>query len=283
MGKINLTAKRVERLLKTPGRYRDDQVKGLLLVVVNERSASWQLRYELHGRERWLGLGSAREFTLKEARERAKAARQKLADKRDPLEERKAERAAARAAAAKLMTFQECAIQYFEQNAERWTHRRHREQFLATMKAYVFPVFGSQPVSAVDTALVLKALDPIWSSKRQTASRTRARIEAVLAWATTRNLRTGDNPAKWDHLKTALPNGKTQTKHFPALPYAQLPEFLVELRKRPGVAVRACPVRRWHDIGKNSAQLAARSISPSAASKQSELAYKSLIYSRASK
>src|SRR5690348_12728760 len=127
--KINLTAKRVERLLSSgaPGRFRDDAVKGLLLVVTNLRAANWTLRYELNGREHWLGLGSAREFSLKEARERAKAARQKLADKIDPLAERRAERAAQAAAEAKQKTFQQCSVAYYDQNAERWTHPRHRD------------------------------------------------------------------------------------------------------------------------------------------------------------
>src|SRR5262249_61684370 len=106
MAKENLTAKRVEKLLKRPGRYRDDAVKGLLLVVVNERAASWTLRYEIGGREKWMGLGSAYEFSLKQIRERALEARRKLADKIDPLEERRTERAAKAAAAARQMTFE---------------------------------------------------------------------------------------------------------------------------------------------------------------------------------
>jgi integrase len=239
MTKENLTAKRIEKLLKRPGRYRDDAVKGLLLVVVNERAASWTLRYEIGGREKWMGLGSAYEFSLKQIRERALEARRKLADKIDPLEERRTERAAKAAAAARQMTFEQCATMYFEQNAERWTNRRHREAFLATLKAYALPVFGARRVGEVDTAAVLRALDPIWATKRQTADRTRARIEAVISWAITRGLRSGDNPARWEHLKTALPNGKRPTKHFAALPYAQLPAFLTELRKREGVAPRA--------------------------------------------
>ena len=239
MEKMTLTAKRVERLLKVRGRYRDDQVRGLLLVVQNENSAAWTLRYEFAGRERWLGLGSAREFGIRLARERALEARRKLADGLDPLAERKVAQANARAAQDKQATFAECAVAYYEQNAERWTNAKHRAAFLSTLKQFVFPVFGARPVSEIDTALVLKALDAIWVEKRETASRVRQRIKSVLAWATTRGLRSGDNPARWDHLKTALPNGRKQALHFPALPYAELPAFLVELRHRQGVAARA--------------------------------------------
>ena len=85
--KIKLTATEVNRLLLKPGRYRDDcGIRGLLLVVVNKRAASWQLRYQVDGRERWLGLGPARIVSLKQARERARAARLQLHDGIDPIE-----------------------------------------------------------------------------------------------------------------------------------------------------------------------------------------------------
>jgi hypothetical protein len=89
-----LTAKRVERI-KTPGRYSDGLVKGLLLQISGGGAKSWILRYERHGRERMMGLGSAADFNLKEARERARSARQLLADGIDPLEHKHAARAAA--------------------------------------------------------------------------------------------------------------------------------------------------------------------------------------------
>ena len=114
MAKLTLTAKRVERLLKRPGRTRDDQVRGLLLVVNSPTAASWTLRYEINGRERWLGLGSAREFSLKQARERALAARRQLADKVDPLKQKRRAAAAAALAAARELTFEEAAVAFFD-------------------------------------------------------------------------------------------------------------------------------------------------------------------------
>src|SRR5580765_5808281 len=96
----NLTAKNFRQLLTIPGRYRDTggEVKGLLLVVVNERSASWALRYERRGKEHWLGLGSARLIGLAQARIRARAARMGLLDGIDPLEAKREAVAAAKAA-----------------------------------------------------------------------------------------------------------------------------------------------------------------------------------------
>jgi integrase len=239
---INFTAKLVAQLLKKPGRYRDSLVRGLLLVVVSEKAASWQLRFELGGKERWMGLGSAREFTLKEARERALAARQRLADKVDPLAERKAARTAAALAAAKVISFEEAATAYFDQHERKWKNGRHRAQFLSSLRLHAFPVIGKLPVSAIDTSLVLKVIEPIWPTTTETANRVRNRIETILDWATVRGHRSGDNPARWrGHISEVLPARAAlrKTNHHPALPFNDLPAFLVALRGRAGIAARA--------------------------------------------
>src|SRR6516225_7049786 len=163
-----LTMKAVERT-KRPGRYRCGLVKGLLLQVTASGAKSWVLRYELNGRERWLGLGSATDFTLKEARERARTARQLLADRIDPVEQKQAAESAAKLAAARKVTFQEAAERYFDQNAERWRNASHREMFLGTLKTHVFPTLGALDVASIDTPDVLRALEPIWKSKAVTA------------------------------------------------------------------------------------------------------------------
>jgi integrase len=242
MKKMNLTAKRVQRCLRKPGRYRDDDVRGLLLVVTNPNNASWQLRYEKNGRERWLGLGPVREFSLKEARERARAARQQLRDGIDPIDAKRQAKTEAALSAAKTLTFAEAATEYFNQHASKWKNAKHRKQFLSTLRAYALPVIGSLPVGAIDTGLVLKVIEPHWQKKTETMSRVRRRIEAVLDWATVRNYRTGENPARWGgHLGEVLParQGIAKTQHHPALPYPEVPTFLATLRGHEGVAARA--------------------------------------------
>jgi integrase len=243
MKKSNLTAKGIARLLKRPGRYRDDgPARGLLLCVTGSNNASWQLRYEIGGKERWLGLGSVRDFSLKEARERARAARQKLADGIDPLAAKRDERTAKALAAARTLTFAEAATQYFDQHSAKWTNRKHRAQFLSTLRAYAFPVLGKLPVSAIDTGLVLKVLEPHWPTKAATMSRTRNRIEAVLDWCGVRGYRSGDNPARWrGHLDQVLPAVAKVAKvnHHAALPYSELPAFMTDLRTHEGVTARA--------------------------------------------
>jgi integrase len=103
-------------------------------------------------------------------------------------------------------------------------------------------VFGDLPVQAVDVGLVMKALEPIWQEKPETASRVRMRIEAVIDWATARKFRQGDNPARWrGHLKQLLPPpGKVRkVEHHAALSYAEIGAFVTALRAQEGIAARA--------------------------------------------
>ncbi|MBX9453609.1 MAG: integrase arm-type DNA-binding domain-containing protein [Mesorhizobium sp.] len=245
-----LNAKRIATL-NEPGRYRDPETRGLYLQVGRTGTKSWLLRYELNGRERFHGLGSLDDFGLKEARERARAARQKIADGIDPIEVKRAERAARAAEAAKTVTFEEAARKYYEQNEPRWRNRKAAAQFLSTLEEYVFPVFKDASVADVDTPLVLKALEGVhpkhpgktlWMAIPETANRVRGRIENVLNWATTRGYREGENPARWrGHLQNVLPSrGQIQrVEHHPAMLYSELPAFMADLSARDGVAAKA--------------------------------------------
>jgi hypothetical protein len=124
----------------------------------------------------------------------------------DPIETRKAQRDQRKLEAAKAMTFNACAAAYIEAHQAGWRNAKHQDQWRNTLQSYAAPVFGSLPVQAVDVALVMKALEPIWQSKPEAASRLRGRIEAVLDWATVRGYRRGENPARWrGHLEKLLP------------------------------------------------------------------------------
>jgi integrase len=245
-----LTVKRHHRLVRAgkAGMYLDGTtgggVRGLYLVVEHKRNANWGLRYQLHKKTHWMGLGSALSdgVTLDQAREAAKAARAKLRGKIDPLQARRAEQAAARVAALKELTFAEAAKSFIEQNEVKWKNPRHIEQWTTTLATYAYPIIGKLPVSAVDTPLVLKCVEPIWKNKNATASRLRGRIESVLDWATVREYRSGENPARWKgHLEHVLPNGGEVAKveHHPALPYQGMPAFVAKLRTRQGAAAQA--------------------------------------------
>lgn len=233
-----LSAKQVENI-KVPNYYIDGA--GLYLQVSDTLTKSWIFRYARAGREREMGLGPLHTVSLADARQRATAARVLLLDGIDPIEHREVARAALRAESEKSRTFADCAAAYIKAHRAGWRNDKHAEQWAYTLEAFTKP-FAALPVQRVDTALVLKALEPIWTEKHETARRTRARIEAVLDWATVRGFRTGDNPARWKgHLQQLLANVKKRAlvEHHAALPYQQLPAFIADLRKLPGTSARA--------------------------------------------
>src|SRR4051812_12916318 len=214
-----LSAKKVERV-NAKGRYADGVVPGLYLQVSASGAKSWLLRYEINKRKRWMGLGSATAFNLREARERARLARQKLSDKIDPLELRREERAKQAQAAARALTFREAAARYYDANASGWSNAKHRAQFVSTMLQYVHPIIGSCDVANIATEDVLRVLEQrveatrgnpggrFWDVRTRTADRVRNRIRLVLDWAAVRGHRpsAAPNPARWrGHLDQVLP------------------------------------------------------------------------------
>jgi integrase len=215
---------------------------GLYLQVTPSGAKSWIFRFMLHGRAREMGLGPLHTISLAEARERARECRKLRLDGIDPVEARSAKRAKERLAAATAMTFAECAERYIAAHRTGWRNPKHAAQWPSTLQTYAYPVFGLLPVQAIDTALVTKAIEPIWQAKPETASRVRGRIEAVLDWAKVRGYRDGENPARWrGHLDKLLPARAKVRKveHHPALPYAVMGEFVASLRQQEGVAARA--------------------------------------------
>lgn len=238
--RYRLTARAVANARK-PGLQHDGG--GLYLQVSAGGAKSWLFRYMLNGRRRDMGLGSADVVSLSDARAEAEVHRTMVKrDGLDPIEERRRERAERVAEASRVMTFEQCAEAYIAAHEAGWRNPKHRQQWRNTLKTYAFPVIGDLPVQEVDTFLVLKVLEPIWRTKTETATRLRGRIESILEWATVRNHRSGENPARWGgQLKTLLPApGKIpKVQHMKALPYGDLQAFMAKLRKRDGSAARA--------------------------------------------
>lgn len=234
-----LTALKVAKLAK-PGRYGDGG--GLVLQVSRWGTKAWLFRYERDGRERQMGLGPLLTISLADARQRALAARKLLLDGIDPISNRKEARAAARLAAARGITFEECAEKYITAHEASWRNEKHRAQWRATLRRYAYPVIGSLPVHSIGTSLTIKILEPIWTKIPETASRVRGRVESMLDWAKVRGFREGENPARWQgHLDHLLPKKSkvARVKHHPAVPYSEIPEFMSELRAREGISARA--------------------------------------------
>jgi integrase len=280
-----LTAKRIEQLRKTPGRYRDDGeggVQGLYLNVPPRKGkladddkpggASWLFRYDIeceqrvtqegnetNRRERWMGLGSLDDFSLKQARERAREKRRLLADGIDPLTAKKEAKLAKAMATSQTITFREASRLFLEQSEKKWTNAKHRAQWGKTLEDYAFPVVGDWPVSSIDIGAVLKVLEQrhkdypdqrLWDAIPETAGRLRGRIESVMAWAKVRYGLKGDNPAGWALLKHSGLPSRNDAKSHPALPYADndrrypsatrgIASFVAALRNNEGVVARA--------------------------------------------
>jgi integrase len=141
----------------------------------------------------------------------------------------------------KGITFEECCAQYIEAKRHEWANLKHAQQWASTLATYCAKINGT-PVADVTTDNVMACLTPIWTTKSETATRLRGRIEKVLDWATVRKYRTGQNPAAWkNHLDTLLPSiSKTvRTIHHAALPYAEIGPFMQRLRQQSGAGARA--------------------------------------------
>ena len=228
-----LTARTVETLT-TPGRHADGD--GLYLTVRSGGSKQWIFLYRSGGRLREMGLGSpASGVTLAKARQLAADARGQTSNGRDPLEARRQAEEQAR----QIPKFGDYALALVDRIEVGFSNAKHRQQWRSTLTTYCQPIW-TRRIDEVDTKGVLDCLTPIWTSKPETASRVRGRIERVLNAAKAERLRTGENPAAWrGHLDATLPrpNGLSRGHHA-ALPYLELPAFMGELRKRAGMAAR---------------------------------------------
>jgi integrase len=269
-----LTAKGIEKA-KKPGYYGDGA--GLYLQVSASGSKSWIFRYKLAGKltktgkvkNTEMGLGAYPTFSLAEARERAGAQRKLLADDIDPIAARTAAKQTAIAAAARALTFEQCASRYIGSKEAEWKSAKHAAQWRSTLASYAgcvglleeaerealdqeraeqkkrgepVPTMGAMWVKDIDLPHVLETLEPIWRTKTETASRLRSRIELVLDWATAGKYREGPNPARWrGHLDKLLPRPSKVAKveHHPALPIDDMGAFMERLRSLDGMGARA--------------------------------------------
>lgn len=206
-------------------------------------SKSWIFRYRLAGRERELGLGPVSDISLAEAREAAAVARKMKLNGIDPIDAKRNTKARVTPSLkASVVSFDDAAAAYVRTNSAGWKNSKHAGQWTNTLNTYASPIFGKRAVAEIDRRLVLAAIEPIWATKSETASRVRGRIEAVLDWATVMGHRAGDNPARWKgNLDKVLPaRSKVSTvEHHRTLPYTQVPDFLSRLLDQNGIASQA--------------------------------------------
>ena len=236
-----LTPLAVSKIRRT-GLHAVGGINGLGLKVMPSGSRAWVLRTMVAGKRREFGLGGYPSVTLASARDRARTMLDQLFVGIDPAVTKKQAKSQLAAQKARAVTFKAVAEQYIAQHEAGWKNAKHAAQWTSTLETYAFPVCGNLVVADVDTATVLRILQPIWVEKSETASRLRGRIEAVLDFATARGLREGPNPARWKgHLALTLPSKRkvSPVKHHPAVPVKDMPAFFKELQRREGIAARA--------------------------------------------
>jgi integrase len=217
-------------------------VPGLHMQLTPKRGRSWVLRAKVGEARRDIGLGGFPAVTLSQAREKAREARDKISQGIDPIEERKAAKAALAAAQRRGLTFADATDKYLAAKLDAFKNAKHRQQWQNTLETYAKPELGRMMVQDIAVQDVLRVLQPIWKTKTETASRVRGRIEAVLSWATVAGHRMGDNPARWaGNLKELLPAPSKVAKEInhPAIRIEDAPRWFEALRSREGFGARA--------------------------------------------
>lgn len=237
-----LSALEVKRLAAPEGRsslVAVGGVPGLYMQLQPTGAKSWILRTKVGTKTRDIGLGSYPEITLAVARDKARAGREKIRQGIDPVEERRAARAALAAAQRRGLTFAEAIGRYAD---AKLPDAALRARWVSSLDRHARPHIGDMLVQDIAVQDVLRVLEPIWATKAETASKLRARLEAVLSWATVAGHRAGDNPARWGgNLKELLPARSQVTKvvNQPALSLGDAPRWFADLRGREGMGARA--------------------------------------------
>ncbi len=228
--------------IKTPGRYTDALVKGLHVWVKPNLSKYWIFRYTHMGKQQNISLGAFPTLTIAEARIKAQQARDELNEGKNPLAAKTAAKAQRNAQEAKKILFKDFAASCIQTKRSEWSNQKHGDQWVFTLEEYAYPIIGNKALDEITMEDILEILEPIWTTKTETASRLRGRLEWILASATTRKLRTGINPALWrGFLQTILPapNKIKKVEHHKALPYRQVAALIADLREMATIAAFA--------------------------------------------
>jgi len=214
MGK--LTALQVKRA--KPGKHVDG--KGLMLVVSPTGAAKWIMRLQVNGKRRDIGLGSASDVSLLEARDAAEDMRRAFRRGENPLADR-------RRGETRIPSFRDAAEKVHTQHSKAWKNPKHRDQWINTLKTYAFPLLGTKPVNEIGSGDVHEAIAPIWLTKPETARRTLQRIIKVLDFAHAKGWREAEAPLR--AVRAGLPKTPEPTKHFEAMPWAEVPNFFAQM------------------------------------------------------
>lgn len=228
--------------LSEPGLHFVGGVAGLGLQITDSGTKSWVLRSMVGGKRRKMGLGGFPDVTLADARNAARVAKEKIRNGVDPIDEAKQNRRTLAASRAKDVTFRKCAEQYISAHKASWKNSKHQAQWENSLETYAYPVIGDLWVRDVKLEHIMQILEPIWHSKTETAKRLRGRMASVLDSAITKGWRDHTNPARWQGvLQTLLPspNKIAKSKHFPAVPVAEMSTAFQQIKAQPGTSAKA--------------------------------------------
>lgn len=217
-------------------------VAGLGLNVTQSGSRSWILRYQVGGKRKDMGLGGYPDVTLAQAKEFARTARAQIAQGIDPINANRAAKRKMIADQLSTITFRQAATQYIDTHEASWRNDKHVQQWRNTIETYANPKIGSVQVRDINLHLVMSILEPIWIDKTETATRLRGRLESIIDWAIVRGYRTDANPARWKGILDKLlpaPSKVAKSEHHRALPYKDIPAFMMRLRDQHGIGPRA--------------------------------------------
>lgn len=239
-----LSAKAV-RDLKTPGMHAAGGVSGLCLQVLPSGAKSWVLRMKIGDKRREIGLGGFPTVTLSEARDLAREARAKVREGIDPVAERQSIKRRLREEQARHLTFTQAFERVAAIKLPEFKSEVHKKQWRASIEQYALPHIGHLPVNEIELRHIEEMLtaDDLWTEKPSTASRVRQRVERILDWCTAGGHRTGDNPARWRgglEARLTAPGKliRQRKEHYPALPVAEMPTFMADLRESQGMPAR---------------------------------------------
>lgn len=187
-----------------------------------------------------MGIGSARDVSLADARRRATEARLMVLDGIDPLDRKREEKAARRKETG--LTFAQVAERYIIERAPAWRDPRSPGVWRSSLEHHAYPHMGKKNVVAIETDDVLAVLRPIWATTTETAGRVRGRIERVLDYARTQGWREGENPARWrGHLDNILPapSKVTKVEHHAAVERKDIAKVMAALARSDGLSAKA--------------------------------------------
>ncbi|MET4846922.1 tyrosine-type recombinase/integrase [Bradyrhizobium japonicum] len=211
---------------------------GLYLQTSPNGNKSFVFVFIRSGRRREMGLGpfgtGTGQVSLAAARDKADEVRAILGRGGDPFTELSSRRATSR-------TFGAFVDEWIGGMEEGWRNEKHRAQWKSTLGNGYCASLRKRPIGEVTTDDVLKVLKPIWRTKAETARRIRGRIERALDAARAAGERAGENPARWrGHLSELLSKPeKLQRGHHKAIPYKDVPAFMVKLRAMNGASAPA--------------------------------------------